>query len=166
MRAVVVAALILCACKRVQPARHIALPPGPAPVLDPSPNAELPKMPPLIEARTQGGIRGSILWQIDLWSDGTVGFSGSSCHGTFRATLPWTRVKELAEALTQIDFSHPVPVPQDDHCKDGYETTVVAISRRIERTNCMTTRDPALDNALDLIRTAVSTPPCDTQFLN
>ncbi len=164
MRALVVAVLAVGACKPHEHAqRHVALPPGHAPMIDHSPNPTFPTTRPRIEARKQGGIAGVIAWEVKLWDDGTIELSGEACHGTSRATLPPSRVRELAGALDELDLEHaPRTKPT---CVDEFTTRIVASGHALSRDDCGGSNDATLDNALDLLRTAVSTVPCDQRFL-
>ena len=160
MRVLVVAALALGGCKRVAPARHIALPPGPTAVLDPSLNPTFPTTQPIVLARYGGGEAVHLFWEVSLWDDGTIRFTGERCHGTRRATLPVPRVHELVDALAQVPDS-----PASKVCADDFFTDVYAKQRAWRRGDCTRSVDPNLDNALELIRTAIGTMPCDPRIL-
>lgn len=163
MRQIVLVLLVVCACKREQPARHVALPPGPAAVLDPSPNPTFPASAPDLEARDVGGLAGQVLWDISIWSDGTIRFAGDHCRSVRRAMLPPSRVHELGAALGQL--GEVSPMADEDVCSDDFIVAVHANSRWLERGECARTHDPTLDNALELIRTAIGTMPCDQTVL-
>jgi hypothetical protein len=161
MREIAWVLLLVCACKREQPARHVALPPGPSAVLDPSPDATLPTATdPLIEARMQGGLAGGRDWVVQLWADGTVGFSGRQCHGTYRGTLPAERVQQLVDALEESGFD----ASTDARCVDAFQWVLRVGRHSVVRDQCASP-SPMLDAAFALIRTAIGTIPCEQGVL-
>ena len=162
MRQIALVLVLVCACKREHPARHVALPPGPSAVIDPSPNPTLPMARALVDASEAGGNFPKTYWRVQIWEDGTVGFSGEQCHGTHRATLPLPRIEQLVTALEDVDLGH-VPAAAK-RCSDDIYTDVTVQGVHVSRGSCAGS-DPRIDNALDLVRSAVGTVPCDQRAL-
>ena len=163
------ALLRLIACKHRDHSRaHVALTPGAAPLLDPSPDPAVPASSPLVATWSWGGEPATEGLGVRLWGDGTIIVSGNACTPTRRFTLPPARVAELAAALRLLDLDdmtrhHDCDDPKDSSPRIG-STFVSVDGDRFERGLCDPS-DPGFDNALELIHTAVGTLPCTSDVL-
>ena len=105
-------------------------------------------------------------WSVELWGDGTVITSGLFCTPMRRLTLPPSRVGQLADALKQLDLGD-LPGPKECDAPGFVLPSVVTITAdgaKAQHSACQDA-EVEIDNALALIRTAVSTVPCDQHFL-